>query len=85
MPCIGALIAARSAPWRRPTWLGADVGQPEAAAEHGLDVAVALGLAARLFHVAGDAGIAGEVALDVGLRGAAFEVELAARPKALMP
>ena len=66
---LGALAAHRLA--------GADLRQPQAAAEDGLDVAVLAGGFARFFHVAGDAGIAGEVAVDVGLRRAALELELA--------
>jgi hypothetical protein len=53
VPCIGALIAARSAPWRRPDLLGADFRQPQAAAEHGLDVTLVLASEAGALHVGG--------------------------------
>ena len=53
-----------------------DVRQIEPAAEHGLDVALRLGLRARLLHVALHAGIAREVQVDVFLRGAARDAEL---------
>lgn len=41
-----------------------DVGQVEAAAEQGFDVALGGGLFFGALHVFGDAGIAGEVAVD---------------------
>ena len=35
----------------------------------------------RFFHVAGNAGVAGEVAFDVALRGTAFKAELTGKAK----
>ncbi|MPM73791.1 hypothetical protein SDC9_120776 [bioreactor metagenome] len=66
---LGALAAHRLA--------GADFREPEAAAEGGFDVALVTCRLTGFFHVLGDAGIAGEVAVDVGLRRAAFQSELA--------
>ena len=86
VPCIGALIAARSAPARRGPLAGTDVRQAQPAAEHRLDVALLARELARALHVRGDAGIAREVALDVLLRAALRSMpSCAARPNALMP
>jgi hypothetical protein len=74
---FGALAAAAVA--------GADLRQPQAAAEHGFDIAGLPGHFACFFHVAGDAGIAGEVAVDVVCAALRSRPSWRARPKALMP
>ena len=66
---MGALMAARSAPARALAFFVADVGQVEAAAEQGFDVALRGGLFFGALHVFGDAGVAGEVAVDEGFGG----------------
>ena len=58
MPCIGALIAARSAPWRRPTLLERDLRQPEAAVQTRFRRSPCRAPAASL-PCSGDAGVAG--------------------------
>jgi hypothetical protein len=62
-----------------------DVGEIQPAAEQGLDIAVGARLAADAVHEAAHAGVAGEVQVDVLLRLAALDAELAARPNADMP
>ena len=57
-----------------------DFGQPQAAAEYGFDIALLPGLFARAVHVVFYAGIAREIAVDILLRGRAFDVELACQP-----
>ena len=79
VPCIGALIAARSAPWRSAALRRADVVQIEAPAEHRFDVAALTRLLARLVHVAAHAGIALEIQLDVLRRLRALDAEPASR------
>src|SRR5690606_9212252 len=54
-----------------------DLGQVEPAAEDGRDVAVPPGPLAGLVHVARDAGVALEIPVDVALRLAALDAELA--------
>ena len=63
VPCMGALMAARSAPARAFGVFVVDVGQVEAAAEQGFDEALRGGLFFGALHVFGDAGVAGEVAV----------------------
>ncbi len=67
----GALGALAAAGIRRP-----DFRQPEAAAEYGLDIALVARAGTGLFHVAGDARIAREVAVHVGLRRGAVDADL---------
>src|SRR5690606_27647370 len=53
-----------------------DLGQPQPPAEHRLDVALAARQRARFLHVPRNAWIAGEVSLDVVLRGVALDAEV---------
>src|SRR6185295_16256911 len=65
---LGGLAAYRRAAFQ--------LGQPEPAAEHGLDVAGLFGALARLVHVALGARKAREVALDIGLRRSPVDAEV---------
>ena len=58
-----------------------DLRQPQATAEHGLDIALLLGLFARAVHVVFYAGIAREVTVDVGDCRTAFDAELLGQAK----
>ncbi len=58
-----------------------DLGQVQAPAEHGLDVAALMGQAPGLLHVVVHAGVAPEVQVDVVLRLAARDAELARQPE----
>jgi hypothetical protein len=51
VPCMGALMAARSAARAARTARGADVGEPQAATEHGLDVTLRARELAGALHV----------------------------------
>ena len=58
-----------------------DAGKVAAAAENGLDIAVAAAELPGPFHVVADAGIALEIGRDVALRLAPLNAELAGQPK----
>ena len=76
VPCIGALIAVRSAAFAHGTVLRMDLRQVQATAEQGFDEALLRGLGAGPFHVRQDAGVAGEVTVDVGLGLLALDADL---------
>jgi hypothetical protein len=76
VPCIGALIAERSAPARRGPFGELISGSHKPAAEHGLDEALPPRLLARALHVLLHAGIAGEVALDEAARDVPVDAEV---------
>ena len=81
VPCIGALMAVRSAYWRVARVAGFDFGQIQAAAEQGFDIALLARLFADVIHVIFDAGITGEIQVDIGLRLAARQAELLRQPE----
>ncbi len=63
---------------RRPARpAGVDVGQPQSSPEHGFDIALLRRQLAGALHIRRDTRIAGEVAVDVELRRAALQAEVA--------
>src|SRR5665647_1560654 len=53
-----------------------DLRYPQAAAEQGFHITLALGGFARVLHVFAHAGVARKIALYIGLRGGAFDIEV---------